>query len=384
MKILFVSSAPLEYSASANMRNIALLKGFQELGNEIYTLTPEIQKESPKYDATLCTIDFKKRYWIQLNQIHSKVTIKGNKKNKIKNIVYKFLMKFKIYDFRSNLANKKIIIDEKFDIIISSSDPKSSHLIAESLIKNNPGITKKWIQYWGDPFAADINNKSFVPNYFIKKEENRLLSQADCVVYVSPFTLDKQKNIYPKNSQKMIFLPIPYQEKIFYDKKKNKEVYLGYFGDYFSGNRNILPLYNAIKQMKEQKLFICGNSDIKLEKKENIEVNERQTIQKIRELEAQSNILICVCNKKGTQIPGKIYHYAATNKPILIITDGDYAIKITQYLEAYDRFVICKNTEEDILNSVKKIINEKKEYNPSTQLEATNIASQIIHKIEEE
>ena len=104
-----------------------------------------------------------------MGNIRSKITIKKGKKNLLKNFAYKFLSKFKIYDFRSSLASKKVIIKEKFDLIISSSDPKSSHLIAESLIKNNPNITNKWIQYWGDPFASDINKKTLIPNTLIKE-----------------------------------------------------------------------------------------------------------------------------------------------------------------------------------------------------------------------
>ena len=50
MKILYISTSPLEYSASSNMRNIALLKGLTENGHNICTLTPEAQKDSSLYD----------------------------------------------------------------------------------------------------------------------------------------------------------------------------------------------------------------------------------------------------------------------------------------------------------------------------------------------
>ena len=146
------------------------------------------------------------------------------------------------------MAKQKIDIKEKFDIIISSSDPKSSHLIAESLIYNNPGIAKKWIQYWGDPFASDINKKSYLPDFLIKKEEERIISKSDMVIYVSPFTLEKQKELYPKYASKMVFFPIPYLKKIEYPKTNNVNLVLGYYGDYRKKDRNILPLYEAIKE----------------------------------------------------------------------------------------------------------------------------------------
>lgn len=383
MKILYISTMPLEYSSSANMRNLALLKGLQENGHKLYLLTQESQKDLQHYDETLCNLKFEKIYLLKLGNIHSKVTMKKNKKNILKNVIYNILIKFKIYDFKSSLVKKikYIDIDEKFDLIISSSDPKSSHLLAEKLIKLNPNITKKWIQYWGDPFANDINNKGFVPKFMIKREEKRLISLADIVIYVSPFTLETQQKIYSEYKEKMKFLPIPYQEEIIYNNKRGNNLRIGYFGDYYSRNRNILPLYNTIKKQTDKELIICGNSDIELEKKENIKIYNRQTIQKVRKLEENSDILVCVCNSKGTQIPGKIYHYAATNKPILILLDGEYSDKIKKYVEEYNRYIICKNDIENISKVINnnEIIN--KEYMPCEKLRAKSIASRLIEML---
>jgi len=382
MKILYVSTMPLEYSSSANMRNLALLKGLQENGHELYLLTQETQTELQHYDETLCNVEFKKKYLLKLGNIHSKVTMKKNKKNILKNIIYNLLIKFKVYDFKSILVKQleDIQVDEKFDLIISSSDPKSSHLLADKLIKLNPGIAKKWIQYWGDPFASDINNKKFIPKTMIKREEERLISLADTVVYVSPFTLEIQQKIYGKYKEKMRFLPIPYQEKIMYSKTNNQKIKLGYLGDYFSRNRNIIPLYEAIKSDVTKELIICGNSDLNLEKKENIEIYQRQNIKKIRELEENSDILVCVCNKKGTQIPGKIYHYAATNKPILIILDGEYKEELREYFKLYNRFIICDNQKDQILNEISKYEKSEVRYEPLERLMPKNIANEFINE----
>ena len=84
MKILYISTMPLEYSSSANMRNLALLKGLQDIGNELYLLTQEAQTELQHYDETLCNINFKKKYILKLGNIHAKATMKKNKKNTLK------------------------------------------------------------------------------------------------------------------------------------------------------------------------------------------------------------------------------------------------------------------------------------------------------------
>lgn len=376
MKVLYVSTAPLEYSASSNVRNIAVLKGLIENGCEIYTLTPYPKTDSPSYDKSLNNIEIKHKYFIDMGVLH---VYAANKNSKFKKIVYNVIKKFKIYDFRSNLAKKQIIIDEKFDLIISSSDPKSSHLVAEKLIINNKNIADKWLQYWGDPFSSDINDKRRLIKYFIKKEEMRILKKADIILYVSPFTLEVQKKKFSMLANKMHFLPIPYNSEIVYNKKSNsKKIMIGYFGDYYQRNRNIIPLYNMVKENSNMELIICGDSEKKLDATKNINVYPRLSMSKVKQFEAEVDILVCVCNLYGTQIPGKIYHYAATNKPIIIILDGDRKNEMKKYFESFDRYELCENNSSSILNSINKIINSKDDYIPSKELSSYKIANDIL------
>lgn len=384
MKILYITSTPLEYNSSANIRNIAIIKGLQKLGNEVSSLSSEVVNNSIYSNDISEIINVKNRYWLKLGAIQHNITNNINQKNNlkriIKNKIYKIYTKFSIYDPKKTLVSKvsKDFIKEKFDLIISSSDPKSSHLIAERLIELNPNITKKWIQYWGDPFVGDINKNSIIPANVIKREEERLIGLCDEVVYVSPFTLEQQQKNYPKYKHKMKFIPIPYIEEKIFTKVSNSKITLGYFGDYKSSDRNIKPLYEAIIKNNDCYLNICGNSDIKLEVKENVSIRPRQKMNVVEELEKNSDILVCICNKKGTQIPGKIYHYAATNKPILIILDGDRKEELRKYFEGFNRYKLCENTKEDIIKTIKDIINERVEYKPLSLLSSEKIAKEFI------
>ena len=382
MKILFITSDPLEYNSSANMRNRAIIKGIIENGNQVSTLSAELNEKSIYADNSKLNLELKERYWIQ-DSIKIKVDkedkVKKTKK-KIKEIIYNVYVKFSIYDPKKRLLKKLNAsqIENEFDLIISSSDPKSAHLLAEKLIKEKPNITKRWIQYWGDPFLDDINKKSFFSKKLIKKEEERIISLCDKIVYVSPFTLEKQKKLYTKYSDKMEFLPIPYIKEKIYKPNKNKNIVLGYFGDYRSQDRNIQPLYKLVSNNKNIQLNICGNSNLKLEQKENINIKARQTLSVIEKMEEKSDILVCICNSHGNQIPGKVYHYAATNKAILIIVDGEKQENIKKYFETYNRFKICKNNEIDILKTVNIIMKEEKKYEPLYELNARNIAKKLI------
>lgn len=384
MKILYITSTPLEYNSSANMRNLAIIKGLQELGYEVSSFSSEVVNDSIYANNIDNTIKFKNRYWIKLGSLQSNIT--NNIKNKnsvkkiIKNKIYKIYTKFSIYDPKKTLVKKitNSTITDKFDLIISSSDPKSSHLLAEKLIKLDSDITKRWIQYWGDPFVGDINKNTIVPTKFIKREEKRLIDLCDKVIYVSPFTLEEQKKNYPEYKNKMGFLPIPYVKEKIYKEVKNSKVTLGYFGDYKSKDRNIKPLYKAIEKEKGFYLNICGNSDLSLLQKENMTIKPRQKLDVVEKLEENCDILVCVCNKKGTQIPGKVYHYAATNKPILVILDGDKKEKLRKYFESFNRYVICGNNEEEIINAINNIRNSNIDYKPLESLSAKKIAEKFI------
>lgn len=384
MKILYITATPLEYNSSANMRNIALIKGLEELGNEVSTLSSDFCEDSIYIESIESKVKLKDRYWIKLGQLQSNITNKVNSKNKFKKKVkeklYKIYTKFSIYDPRKTLTSKikKGLVNSKFDLIISSSDPKSSHLLAEKIIQLNPDITKMWIQYWGDPFCGDINRNTIIPDFFIKREEKRLIKKCDKVVYVSPFTLERQQKIYKEYKEKMVFVPIPFLKEKVYKNVKNEKVVLGYFGDYNSKDRNINHLYNVVKENIKLELNICGNSDITLKEKENIKIKTRQKTSILTSLEEVVDILICICNRSGTQIPGKIYHYAATNKPILIILDGQNRKELKRYFEGFDRFELCNNNEKDIEKAILNIINSKKNYKPSDLLEPKHIAQNIV------
>ena len=384
MRILYVTSYPLEYSSSANMRNIALIKGLIENGNEVHTLSTSLDKESTLYDNSLLNINIKKRYWIELGNIHKKILTKNGEKfkKKILDFVYKMYIKINIYDSRAKLAKKikDLKIVDSYDIIISSSDPKSAHLFAEELKKNIPHITKKWIQYWGDPFASDINRKSLIPKFIVKNEEKRLISKSDKVIYVSPFTLEEQMKMYPDDKEKMIFAPIAYIDEKIFPKTKNQNVMLGYFGDFKKNDRNICELYKCCND-NGYNLVVTGNSDLKLKETNKIKIMPRQKKCVIEEYENKCDILVCICNKSGTQIPGKVYHYSCTNKPILIILDGNKKNELKKYFESFERFYMCLNDSNEINKEIKRIKEENRTFEPCKKLSSKYIAKQLIEEM---
>jgi glycosyltransferase involved in cell wall biosynthesis len=269
-----------------------------------------------------------------------------------------------------------LLPQQQFDIIISSSDPKSSHIVVDNLIRKGLKFNK-WIQYWGDPLTIDITSKHIYPKYYTKHVERRILKAANKIIYVSPFTLQEQQKLFPKLAQKMTFLPIPYEYEKVYAKTKNEKFVVGYFGYYVKGIRNIFPLYEAFKNINTSlQLNIVGGSDIQLQTIDNIGIYPISN--NISEFEKNCDLLVVILNSQGSQIPGKVYHAAATNKPVLVILDGENKYEIRSYLEKYDRFYFCENDSKNIADAINIISKRDKQFNPCKELSAKYIAHSFL------
>ncbi|MFZ3577514.1 hypothetical protein [Virgibacillus sp. DJP39] len=376
----------MEMNTSAMIRNNAIIKGLIENDAIVDLLTIEAIESNPAYDKTLnwdkrINIISLKGNNLYKSFVKSERSVIGKLKKSLLPIIRRMYHSFNLFDntiYIAKGANHNILPSKYYDLIISSSDPKSSHIAVHKLIKSGLRYGR-WIQYWGDPLTIDITKKSIYPNILIKKIENQIFYNADRLVYVSPFTLEKQKKLFPNYADKMIFLPVPYirEKKYKNNSRENKKVTIGYFGDYYTKIRNIENLYSVCQQEKFN-LIIAGNSNVELLNTKNITILPRISQNQVEELEARCDILICILNKTGTQIPAKIYHYAATNRPILILVHKNQE-QMSKYLESFSRFVICENEYESVKKAIKSIMKSKKEYEPLPFLNSKNISKQLLN-----
>ena len=388
LRILYITFSPIDTNTSATLRNMALIKGLVKNNSIIDLLTLTAIDSINYYDNMVNKLENVNIISLPQNKAYSSlIEIDNNLKGKIKKAILPYLRKiyhsFNLFDNTIYVATKvdiNKIPSDYYDIVISSSDPKSSHIAAEKLISSGLKYGK-WIQYWGDPLTIDITNRSIHPKWYIKKIEENIISKSDIIVYVSPFTLAKQKKMFPNDSHKMTFIPTPYLQPRFFEnnKKKNSQnLTLGYFGDYKTTIRDIGPIYRYAKN-SGHRLIIAGNSDVELMPTKNIIIYPRITQKEITKLEEESDILVCILNKKGTQIPGKIYHYGATNKPVLILLDGDYKSEISDYLSSFNRYILCENKESAIGDALNKVTQQKKHWEPSPHFSPESIGQQFIN-----
>lgn len=355
MKVLFVTLFPLENNTSVTISNYGLLRGLQLLGHDITVLMPYASDDGTMqipYDVSgMRIVRIDGFPFNQLRQAPKKQTIWF----KIKRKWHKW---FDFLDFTAPYLQSDTsvsLLDEHFDLIISTSDPKTSHVFVKKLIKQGLSYGR-WIQHWGDPMYGDITRSNAYPSWIVKLYERRIIKWADKVVYVSPFTADMLKQAHPKCTDKIHFVPLPCEEVEQTPlQEKTDTLKLVYLGDYSPSIRNILPLYDAVKELEGVQLTIAGISSLKLDNTDHITVLPRIPQTQCHLLEAEADMSITVCNLRGTQIPGKVYYAAATQKHMLVILDGDEKDKLRAYIESFNRYIVCDNNVESIKEALSKI-----------------------------
>lgn len=384
-RILFVVARSLRINTSASIRNKAMIEGLLQNGHEVDLVTAVPDPNHPAYDESLSVEGVRETGIVIHKNIQKLTGLSG--KNKLlwslKSFAYRWMTRHAVYDQFEAMANHTDCVDlsaRRYDLIISSSDPKASHLFVLKLLeRQHANFSGQWIQIWGDPFLADITRTNRNQKK-IREEEARLLRAADRVFYVSALTLAQQQCMYPDCSEKMRYTPIPYATEHVTENRSLRAaqpIELAYCGDYNPSIRNLNPLYGAVQESDNLHLTICGGSSSPLESTDKVQVCGRVSYAKACEVEDRSDILVFVANQSGAQIPGKIYQYAGTNKPILFILDGEDDVLRAQF-EQYHRFVFAQNSKESIRRAIDEMVRQDASYAPLRELSKPNVMAAFL------
>ena len=148
MNILFVCSRAVTINTSASIRNSAIISGLINLGHNVTLVSESPDKKSEYYDTSLLPEKVKVRYlnngplqrivnWLKRNRFIKPLKKKLSRHNR----------EISIYDSQKWIVkHSDEICFKDYDCIISSSDPKSSHLFVYKGIFNQK--VRKWIQIW--------------------------------------------------------------------------------------------------------------------------------------------------------------------------------------------------------------------------------------------
>lgn len=376
MKILVINGDCITRNSSANLCHLAYIRGLVDTGHSVTLLSADA--EGYETDSSMVIPEEVESYTYFGMSLYEKLSLKKNsvqsgdqsarnteniqnKESAIKKCIKQgkkmVLSLYGVHGIYATFVRKaqRFRSADDFDYVLSISTPVTSHLLAYKLLKAGNIKANHWVQIWEDPWYSDAYG--FNGERKIFEEERRLLSYAEKVCYVSPLTLKNQKRLYPESADKMYWQPLPYYYKDEVSQKRTfeKNVY-GYFGDYVPEARNLEPFYLAAKETGIE-VNICGNPSGLFASTDNIHIYPRLTLEKLKPIEDSTNVLIFLCNRKGGQIPGKIYQYSATDKTVLFIMDGTEEEQETlqAFFEPFNRYVFCNNTVEDITRAIKSI-----------------------------
>lgn len=406
MKILYITSLLSKKGSSASIRNTALINGLVDEGCELEVLTVDHSKgfeddylknklnkkvKVRKYELKIITNYLKK---INRENTNQKVA-KKSKKKLLLNIAKKLVKE--VYFFPDESKEwLNYSFDEyskkNYDLIISSSDNKTSHFIAEKIIKNKVAKVK-WVQIWGDPWYSDIGLKGLrkIRAYFAEK---KILKKAERIFYVSKPTLKYMKEKNSEVGEKMRYIPRGYLSKIIGEKRERANYKLIYTGVINQG-RNLSDLLNGIKnynekKIKKVKLEIYGRIDEsslrEISKYKDVIHKGLVTYDKVEEKYREADALLFISNKKGsTQIPGKLYDYFGTNKSILSVVE-DENDEISKFIKETKRTIVVQSKGEKIEKGLEKLIEEIENtiQKPLEEYSGQEIAKKILTDIKGE
>ena len=388
MKILFVACYSPFINNSASIETLMYLNNMCKK-NEVHLLTVDFPKESVYYDEEVLSLLDKRIiiYRIGMGKIFDKLIPKKTRNNNLqtnKNISFLKIIKNRVifpdiyyyWSVKSSNFGKRLMQEEKFNLIFSMHEPPSSHLCALRIKKSFTNVP--WILYWSDPWIRDISRKNIgiIRKYIEKNQEKSVVKFGDKHIFVTRENKQYFKNQYNLDEKNLSVINRGYDEEL-YKKLRNEakpkllkydKVNIVYTGDIIEKTRDIKPFIEALKILKNTdfKLFnklnilFFGNIDNEYIKEElksfkNVVLNKIIAYKDALKYIIHSNILLLLGNKTSMQIPAKIYDYLGGESPILIIKGNEYD-KIEELVRDIEKCFITKNISYDIIKSLVKIM----------------------------
>lgn len=367
MNILVVSLYPLERNTSVANSSISIIKGLLALEHRVTVLMPVWPSNDTGCDLSQVRVVripgqpdqpyHTKSKW--LGKLHSHFDVLDVSRGYLK------------------IIKNVVVPDEYFDVVLSLSDPKVSHIYTFELIRLKKIRYGRWIQHWGDPITGDFTRHYWWPECIIRWYERSIIRRADKTVFVTPFTYQMECEEHPRLSCRIAFAPLPAEMLPIVEVPDSDRLRLSYLGDYNPSIRNLRPLYDACTNLDFTELTIAGYGPA-YPSTENITVMSRIPQQQAAEIENNSDVLVCICNITGTMIPGKATYKASTKKHILVALEDENFEVMKAYFESYSRYIICRNTVDSISEALINIRKLKVDYTTPEQLLPINVVRKIL------
>jgi len=279
--------------------------------------------------------------------------------------LYRIIRKFLEYLMLGDTRNEwffigyskalKLIKENNYDFLITSHEPIVDTLLGLAL-KNKTKI--RWIADLADPISADYYPSFWRP--ILKKIEKETLKKADLII-VTNEALKKKYEKIANSVEKILVVTQGFDLDFFKSYKKtneNQKFTLAYTGSFYKEFRNPEELIKALKRLDfDFELRLAGRLENFLPHFKGIKkkVNYLGVLshKKVLEVQVTSDVLIYLGNKLEDQVPGKIFEYFGSKRPILCIIQNEKD-PMAKTVKALGVGEVCLNEEEEIYKALNR------------------------------
>lgn len=250
------------------------------------------------------------------------------------------------------------IKENDIQTIITTGPPHSLHLIGLGLKEK---IDLKWIADFRDPWTSIVYHKDLKLSENSKQKhielERKVLNTADQIIVTSPST---KLEFSKKTKQPIEVITNGYDVEKIEKRPLDEKFTLAHIGSFLS-ERNPRILWKALKELiKENKEFkadfqlkligIVSDEVMDAIKEFGLETYVNKTnylphTESVAEQRTSQVLLLVESNSEETKaiLPGKLYEYMASNRPILAIANDESDIR--KIIEHSNTGVFCSYTE---------------------------------------
>lgn len=388
MRILLIAYEWPPITAAQSLRWFYLANGLAELGVEVHVLCPSIRPEMP-FRGVLHHGIVEHRVWpgpfvgVLQAVIHRRAVAKtsselhecgavekqpqlvGDLARRGYVYVRRFLDQLVFPDVRTEwypFARKallRLLKQYHFDVVVSSHEP-GVDLMLGLLAQQKSRLP--WVVDLADPLLAP-----YTPNWRRRLDswfEGVVLRKSTSVVLTTPHLVE----VLVKRHKAVIadkFAIVPQGGPILNSKstlKKNNadELHFVFTGNFYQSFRNPSELARALKKINSHRirLTIAGSNAAFVSLFEDVDgVNFLGVIDHFEalKLQQQADILLNIGNGQSDQLPGKVFEYLVSDKPIFHIR-GSSQDPTEPYLQDHSCAFIADNNEFSIFMTLERIL----------------------------
>lgn len=264
---------------------------------------------------------------------------------------------------------RRLMEENRHDAIISSGFPFTCHIAGSFLKRISQG--KPWIADYGDPWA--YNPTFLLPKWrsFIdKKIESKVLKAANRIIVTTDKTKEHYLNLYhflkPQDIE-VITQGFSHEELKWISPETTDKFRIVYTGIFYK-TREPFVFFDALSSLKDiwkdLEVIIAGDmpNDEYRQYAENKGLSEIVRFigfvprKRALSLQKGASLLLLIGNGGGIQVPGKVYEYIASRRPILLIKMDSRDIA-SAVIERFKRGICIENDPQKVSESIVYLYN---------------------------